>query len=120
MSNRTEVYKYFAEFFDINKYPPTPDDKLLPYEKFCRDYWSKDIPVTNEHLQICMYNKEAMIDLRPYLIEGPMIVKTTDFISKIVDYMRKFHMRHIPVIHPRDGKLKGIITRQDLFKWLDS
>lgn len=49
-----------------------------------------------------------------------MILKTTDYISKCLDYMRKFHMRHIPVLHPADGKLKGIITRQDLFKWIDS
>jgi len=92
----------------------------LHWTYFTRDFWSKDLPVTDEHKQICQYNQNAMIDLRPYLIENPMMVMTTDNISKCVDYMRKFHMRHIPVVHPADGKIRGIITRQDLFRWLDS
>lgn len=93
---------------------------MLHWNKFCRDFWSNDMEVTDEHKSICKYNLNAMIDLRPYLIENPMMVMTTDYLSKCVDYMRKFHMRHIPVLHPSNGKLQGIITRQDLFKWLDS
>ena len=78
------------------------------------------MPVTKEHLQICDMSPTALLDLRPYMIENPMRVMTTDYLFKCVEYMRKFHMRHIPVLHPTDGSLKGIITRRDLFKWLDS
>ena len=105
------MQKYFASYFDIKLYPPTPDEKILHWTNFTRDFWSKDLPVLDEHKQICDYNQSAMIDLRPYLIENPMMVMTTDYIGKCVDYM---------VLHPADGKIKGIITRQDLFRWLDS
>lgn len=111
ITDKSNVYRYFAEHFDINTYPPTPDEKLLHWTKFTRDFWSNDMPVTDEHKQICDYNESAKIDLRPYLIENPVVLKTTDYLSKCVDYMRKFHMRHIPVLHPHDSKLKGVITR---------
>jgi hypothetical protein len=120
LEGSNHALKYFSSYFDVETYPPTPDEKLLHWTKFTRDFWSVDMSVTKEHVQICEFNQSAMIDLRPYLIENPMRVMTTDYLSKCVEYMRKFHMRHIPVLHPSDGKLRGIITREDLFKWLDS
>lgn len=117
--DQTEYRKYFSEYFDIIQYPPTPDEMVLHWSKFTRDFLGKDMPVTDEHKQICDYNQTALIDMRPYIIENPKVVRTTDDIQKCVDYMGRFHMRHIPVLHPATGKLRGIITRQDLFNWLD-
>jgi len=60
-----------------------------------------------------------MIDFRPYMIENPFTVFTTDQIQKCLDVFRKMHLRHLLVVHPANCSLKGIITRKDLFKHLD-
>ena len=59
------------------------------------------------------------IDFRPYMNDNPMTVNIADSIHKVADVFRKMHLRHLCVIHPIGGKLEGIITRQDLFLWLD-
>ena len=52
----SQAIKYFASYFDVDMYPPTPDEKLLHWSKFTRDFWSVDMVVTKEHLQICEFN----------------------------------------------------------------
>jgi predicted transcriptional regulator len=64
-------------------------------------------------------NIEKHIDFRPYMNDNPMTVNLGDSIHKCTDVFRKMHLRHLCVIHPIGGKLEGIITRQDLFLWLD-
>ena len=68
---------------------------------------------------MCQYYENYMIDFRPYLIESPITVFTTDPILNCKQLMRNMYLRHIIVISPVDGSLQGIITRQDLFAWLD-
>lgn len=48
-----------------------------------------------------------------------MTVSVQDSILKCIEVFRKMHLRHLCVIHPIGGKLTGIITRQDLFLWMD-
>ena len=64
-------------------------------------------------------NKTESIDFRPYIIENPITVFLNDPLIKLVDLFRKQHLRHMIVINPKNGKLSGIITRQDLFMYLD-
>ena len=64
-------------------------------------------------------NMDKFLDFRPYMNDNPMTVNISDSISKISDVFRKMHLRHLCVIHPIGGKLEGIITRQDIFLWLD-
>ena len=56
-------------------------------------------------------NKGEKIDMRPYLIENPVTVFTTDPLLKCVDFFRKMHLRHMVVIERNNGMLAGIITR---------
>jgi len=49
--------------------------------------------------------------MRPYMIENPFTVFTTDYLQKCVDMFRKMHLRHLLVVHPANGQLRGIITR---------
>ena len=62
---------------------------------------------------------DEQIDFRPYCNDNPMTVVTTDSINKCCELFRKMHLRHLTVINPRSGVVEGIITRQDLFTWLD-
>ena len=62
---------------------------------------------------------DHMLDFRPYLINNPVQVFSTDRIGKCLRLFRYMQCRHILVMHPKDAKLKGVITRQDLFKYMD-
>ena len=75
--------------------------------------------MTPEIWEILKENKDKKIDLRPYMIENPFTVFTTDYLEKCVDLFRKMHVRSIVVINPKNGRLQGIITREDLFKFMD-
>ncbi len=62
-------------------------------------------------------NYEEWIDLRPYMIESPLTVSLHDKFYKILDQFRLNHARHICVIDPSNGAIKGVITRKDLFAY---
>jgi CBS domain-containing protein len=62
--------------------------------------------------------KEKQIDLRPYMIEEPFTVSTTDRLMKVLDMMRHFHLRALPVVDPTDGTPVAVITRADLFAFM--
>ena len=75
--------------------------------------------MTPELTQICDINAKEQLDFRPYLNEDPVTVVTTDSMQKCCEFFRKMHLRVLLVLDPSNGQLAGVITRQDLFKWLD-
>lgn len=113
-SERKETILSFTTEFD-DEYSETPEDLLVPWQEFTRDFWSKDLELTDEINAILNTYKDKKIDLRPYMIENPFTVFTTDYLEKCVDLFRKMHVRSIVVISPKNGSLEGIITREDLF-----
>lgn len=62
-------------------------------------------------------NHEEWVDLRPYMIESPMTVTLHDKFYKILEQFRINHCRHMCVIDPSDGSIKGVITRKDIFAY---
>jgi len=96
-----------------------PEDMILPWQAFTRDFWSVDLPFSMEIKGIISSHKNKSIDFRPYMIKSPFTVFTTDNLPKVLDIFRKMHCRTLPVIHPRDGSLQGVITRQDIFRFMD-
>jgi CBS domain-containing protein len=105
--------------FDWTFYKPSPDDHILPWQFFTRDFESQDLVFDNVIETLIDVNRGAKLDFRPYLIENPMTVATTDSLKKCNDLFRKMHLRHLIVVNPSDGKPAGIITRADLFTYLD-
>jgi CBS domain-containing protein len=63
-------------------------------------------------------NPEAMIDFRPYMVTNPVQVVATDPLLKCSDLFRKMHVRHLIVVD-LNGAHIGIITRADIFTYLD-
>lgn len=61
---------------------------------------------------------DRMIDVRPYMIETPFVIQSTDRLQKILDVFRNMHLRAMPVINPGSGALEGMITRQDIFAYM--
>ena len=58
------------------------------------------------------------IDLRPYIIEQPYVVLTTDKLPKILELFRHMHLRALPVNDPNTGSPVGMLTRQDIFAYM--
>lgn len=61
---------------------------------------------------------EEWIDLRPYMIEQPINVSINTKLFAVLESFRLNHLRHLMVVNPADGKIAGIITRKDLFKYM--
>ena len=58
------------------------------------------------------------MDLRPYMIERPQLVSADDKFPKVLNIFRLMQLRQMLVINDANGKLLGIITRQDLFQYM--
>jgi len=109
MTRKKTVVEFTAEFDE--EFPMQPEDMWLPWQQFTRDFWSIDLPFDMDLEYLCEKEKTQMLDFRPYMISNPFTVFTTDYLDKCIDIFRKMHLRHIAVIHPRNGSLQGIITR---------
>ena len=97
----------------------TPKDKILNWKYFCRDIESKDLQFDEELEQVLLNHMDEEIDFRPYMVDNPFKVSTTDYLTKIVDIFRKMSMRHLIVVDQNTGQLAGIITRKNIFKWME-
>lgn len=104
---------------DEVEFPNMPKALVLDWKHFCRDFNSKDKVVTKEINEMCRFYQGYRVDFRPYLIENPTSVLTIDSLDNCLQLFRNMQLRHLLVLDPETAKLRGIITRQDLFKWLD-
>ena len=52
------------------------------------------------------------------MIENPYTVNTTDYLNKVLEMFRHFHLRALPVVDPHDGTPVAVITRADLFAYM--
>lgn len=104
---------------EMDETPPMHFSRIIPWQFFTRDFEGKDLPVDDEVRKIMIASLEEKIDFRPYCNDNPMTVVTTDSMLKCCDLFRKMHLRHLTVINASTTKVEGMITRQDLFQWLD-
>lgn len=112
--------KYKLEFeHHLSEYPEIHKSRILPWQLFTRDFTAEDLPVDDDVRKIMIANMEEKIDFRPYFNDNPLTVTTTDCMQKCCELFRKMHLRHLTVIDPNTGEVIGMITRQDLFTWLD-
>lgn len=110
-SRKTQYEVDHFERKDYDIFERTLDEHVLSWEQFTRDFWSTDLQVTDELKALMEANLQQKVDFRPYLIENPVTVFTTDPLAKCVDFFRKMHLRHMIVIERKNGMLAGIITR---------
>lgn len=92
-------------------------DNLLHWSKFCTDINSTN-RAYEEVQEMVEESINQRIDVRPYMVHHPHVAFTHDSFAKILDIFRLMHLRHLPVISGADGELRGMITRQDLFKYM--
>lgn len=123
MGNVTFVNKYddkrtikvYTGEQDLIQAPPTAN--VLLWQNFRSDMYSTDRSFS-EVEEICELFKSKLIDLRPYIIEEPYTVYTTDRLTKVLEMIRHMHLRALPVVDPNDGTPVAVITRSDLFDYL--
>ena len=104
---------------EAEKFEQMPEENILPWQYFTTTFLATDKELDLEGKKILEDNMDAQLDFRPYMNDNPITCVTTDGITKCVELFRKMHLRHLMVLHPMNGKLQGMITRQDLFQWLD-
>jgi len=105
-----------ASEYDIQGLP-MEDTAVLHWTHFNSDMTASDLSYESI-TEIANSNKTKRIDLRHYMIESPYVCFTTDKVQKILDIFRFMQLRQMCVINPVDGKLKGVISREDLFAYM--
>jgi CBS domain-containing protein len=93
---------------DYQSVPATVN--VLDWWHFNVDYWSSQ-RAFSEITDICARFGHKKIDLRPYMIEAPYIVHSTDKLPKVLEMFRHFHLRALPVLEPSNGLLIAVLTR---------
>jgi len=92
-------------------------DNVLHWHYFCSDFYSSDRKV-NEVADITSQYSYKYVDLRPYLVESPYVVLTTDKLPKCLELFRHMHLRALPVNDPNTGMPIALLTRQDIFAYM--
>ena len=98
---------------------PCHESRLLPWQMFTKEILGLDLKVSERTKEVIAANMRERIDFRPYMNDNPMTVAPTDSLLKCCELFRKMHLRHLMVINFQTGRVAGMITRQDLFTWLD-
>jgi len=106
------------DFYDYDQFPESKGYSVLSWTHFTRDFLGLDKVVTNELHDICEKQSDKLVDIRPYMIENPETCTKFDFLPKILSRFTSMHLRHLIVVNPVTGHLEGMITRQDIFKWM--
>ena len=82
--------------------------------------YSDEVDATYVLDEIIDKHSEKWVDLRPYMIEHPFKVSIYCKCAEVLELFRLHHLRHLLVVNPNNGELDGIITRKDLFTYLNS
>lgn len=89
---------------------PQTADKQLGWVDF--KLTQKEVLIAEDEQE----NDGKMVDLRPYMVEMPLVVLTSDKISKVSNLFRHMQLKMLPVMAvERNGQIVGVITRQNLF-----
>lgn len=100
-----------------NGFPDTPERSRLGWRDFPVDVYSNEADATEVLENVIEDCHEEWIDLRPYMVESPMTVSVHDKFYKVLEQFRINHCRHLLVIDPANGALRGVITRKDVFNY---
>jgi len=90
---------------------------VLNWENFLVDIYSTEPDATDVLANVVEDCSEEWIDLRPYMIESPLTVSVHDKFFRVLEQFRINHLRHLCVIDPANGALRGVITRKDIFSY---
>ena len=116
-SVQSDSHMHGLDYDENNGFPRTPHEKVLSWKEFETDIFSSEADAENIILDVIEDNYEEWIDLRPYMIEHPLTITVHENFQTVLTQFRINHLRHLMVIDPSNGDLKGIVTRKDIFAY---
>ena len=118
MTERELRNQTINEFTGERDYELAPkSENILHWHYFCSDFYSTDRSYS-EVKEVAETYSHRYVDLRPYMIEQPYEVKTTDKLPKVLDLFRHMHLRALPVNDPNTGMPVAVLTRADIFSFM--
>jgi CBS domain-containing protein len=111
--------KFDSNFDETEGFPPTPDNAVISKINFNSQIHGQDPDCERVLNEICDNYMDELIDVRPYMWEYPFTVTVHDTVEKCLSIFLTNHLRHLCVVNPVDGACVGIITRKDLFAYVD-
>jgi acetoin utilization protein AcuB len=133
---KTELVMHWMSYEPITV---TPDTGMLDADNILRQYNIRRLPVVNDNGQVVgivtrgdireaspsdatslsvweLSYLLAKLKIKNIMTPNPIIVYTTDTITKAANLMLENKVSGLPVVDPADGTLKGIITESDIFR----
>ena len=116
-----KIYKgrYSAKYDDTHGWPPTPEDEILDWTHFLMNITSDEVSADYVLEKIIPNYGDEWLDLRPYMCENPIKISMETTLKDALELVTNLNLRHLIVINPRDGKIAGIVTRKDLFAYME-
>jgi CBS domain-containing protein len=111
--------KFEIEFDEREGFPPTPADKIMDVNSFNSKITGPECDTEQVLLSVGTEYFDALIDVRPYMQEYPHTVSVNDPLEKCLQIFLSNHLRHLCVVNPTDGACVGVITRKDLFAYVN-
>lgn len=106
--NRNQTMVDFTGERDYEFAPKS--ENVLHWHNFCSDFYSSNRDF-KEVADVAESFGHKYVDLRPYMIEYPYVVLTTDKLPKCLELFRHMHLRALPVNDPNTGMPVAILTR---------
>lgn len=103
----------------MNGFPATPENQIVSWRRFNYNIYSEEADPKEVLETVCDSYEDEKLDLRPYMWELPYIAYVHDDLDKCLELFRHHHLRHLPIVNPSDGSLVGIVTRKDLFAYME-
>ena len=111
--------KFDSNYDETEGFPPTDEDRIISKTCFNSHIHGRDPDCDRVLNDICDNYMDEMIDVRPYMWEYPFTVTVHDTVEKCLNIFILNHLRHLPVVNPVDGACIGMITRKDLFAYVN-
>ena len=111
--------RYSCKYDEAHGWPQTPEEELIDWTHFCMNIYSDEVSADYVLKEIIPNYSEEWLDLRPYMIESPIKISVDTTLEDALELFYLLHLRHLIVTDPHNGKIAGIITREDIYKYME-
>ena len=112
--------RYSIRYDEGHGWPATPEDEIMDWTHFCMNITSDEVSAEYVLQKIIPEYKDEWLDLRPYMIENPIKISVDTKLQDALELFYLLHLRHLIVTDPHNGKIAGIVTRQDLYAYMET
>lgn len=111
--------RYSVRYDETQGWPATPEEDIIDWTHFCMNITSDEVSAEYVLQKIIPEYGDEWVDLRPYMIENPIKISVDTKLQDALELFYLLHLRHLIVTDPHNGKIAGIVTRQDLYAYMD-